>query len=100
MSFPPHTYFIQEISAPANSDCGVEYAGRNKIRLFSNFLSYKPKNCKMSPTVSYSENSQVNGIALVAEEVNGPFQLVDTSFRIDDLADDEVLVKFEATGIW
>lgn len=54
----------------------------------------------MSPTVSYSENSQVNGIALVAEEVNGPFQLVDTSFRIDDLADDEVLVKFEATGIW
>ena len=38
--------------------------------------------------------------ALVVEEAGGPFKLVETRVKIDTCRDDEVLVHFQASGIW
>lgn len=38
--------------------------------------------------------------ALVVEEVGGPFELVEIDVKPDNLGDNEVLIRFIASGIW
>lgn len=42
----------------------------------------------------------LDGKALVAEETNGDFHLVDIQLDADKLGPDEVIVRFQHTGVW
>jgi NADPH:quinone reductase-like Zn-dependent oxidoreductase len=42
----------------------------------------------------------ITGRALVAKAEHAAFELVDVEFDDGKLADDEVLVRFHASGIW
>jgi len=57
---------------------------------------YNPFHSKMMTSNAIFNKAQ----ALVVEEAGGRFKLVDIDVNAEDLRDDEVLIRFHASGIW
>lgn len=59
-----------------------------------------PESSNVHALCTTARMTLLDGKALVAEETNGEFHLVDIQLDVNNLGPDEVIVRFQHTGVW